>query len=191
MSICTSGNTCAVYYSTIEFRWWTRTTTWMPDSATLQIHFFSVPKGIATFRTTSTCWMKMMIISGLQHLSADKTIAIRTLDPEGLLIIFFAIRNTILSHIFPIEGATTRLTPMKSKIQLLGASSKTKEHSLETPNMPLSVESNECLSFLQCLSTSRTIVRISWLWNLRLSDTFLLLLCCCGNFRTRCDTSTS
>lgn len=73
----------------------TRATTGMPNGSALQVHFFSIAKRIATLGATGTSRVKMMIVTCLQHLSADVTIAIGAFHTEQLLIILLAIRHPV------------------------------------------------------------------------------------------------
>lgn len=73
----------------------TRATTGMPNGSALQVHLFSIAKRIATLGATGTSRVKMMIVTCLQHLSADVTIAIGAFHTEQLLIILLAIRHPV------------------------------------------------------------------------------------------------
>lgn len=71
------------------------TTTWMPNSCALQVHFLSVAEGIATLCASGARRVEMMIITGLQDLAADVTTAVGALHAELLLVVFLAVRHPI------------------------------------------------------------------------------------------------
>ena len=67
----------------------------MPNGGPLQVHLLSVTERIAALGATSAGRMKMMIVAGLQHLSADVTIAVGTFHTKLLLVIFLAVRHPV------------------------------------------------------------------------------------------------
>jgi len=71
------------------------TAAWMPYSGTLQIHFFSIAERVAAFRAARASRMEMMVVTGLQDLAANVTVAIGALYSKLLLIILLAVRHAV------------------------------------------------------------------------------------------------
>lgn len=58
-------------------------------------------------------------------------------------------------------------------------------NSPEAPNVPLTIQSNERLTFFQLSATARAVVRIDIFWARRLLQDFVVLLLCGSFGRTR------
>lgn len=117
------------------------TAAWVPYGSTLQVHFFPVAKRVAAFRTAGASRMEMMVIAGLQNLAADVTVAIGAFYSKLLLIILLAVRHAVFSHVFPVKDSVAAMT-------------------LEAPDVPLTIECNQCLTFPQLVSTTSAGTRI-------------------------------
>lgn len=87
-----------------------RATAGMPNGSALQVHLLSIAERIATLGATGTSRVKMMIVTCLQHLSADVTIAIGAFHAEQLLVILLAIRHPVFSHILSMKDGVTAVT---------------------------------------------------------------------------------
>lgn len=72
-----------------------RTATRVPYSRALQIHLLPVAERIAAFRAACAGRVEMMVVTGLQDLAADVTIAVGALHPELLLVILLAVRHAV------------------------------------------------------------------------------------------------
>lgn len=71
------------------------TTARMPNRGALQVHLLAVAERVAAFRATRAGRVEMMIVTCLQDLSADETVAIGALHSELLLVILLAVRHTV------------------------------------------------------------------------------------------------
>lgn len=88
----------------------------MPDSVALQVHLLPIPKGIAAFRAAGARGMEVVVAACLQHLAADVSIAVGTLDTVRLLVALLAVRHTVLAHVLPIQNCRAVLTPVEEVI---------------------------------------------------------------------------
>lgn len=84
--------------------------------------------------------MKVMVISGLKDFAGDKTLAVVAFDAKLTLIIFLAVRESILSHVLSVQE---------------GVASNT----LETPDVPLRVQRNQGLAFNDFLGAAGALRR--------------------------------
>lgn len=130
----------SVHYPIGPGRSWTAT--WVPYGGTLQVHFLPIAKWITTFRAARASWVEMMIVAGLQDLTTDVTLAIGALYSKLLLVILLAVRHAVFSHVFSVENSIAAMT-------------------LEAPDMPLTIERDQCLTFPQLVSTAGTSTRVS------------------------------
>lgn len=117
------------------------TAAWMPYGGTLQVHFLAVAERVAAFRATCASRMEMVVVASLQNLAADIAITVGALNSKLLLIIFFAVRHAVFSHVFAMEHSVAAVT-------------------LEAPDVPLTIERDQCLTFSQLVSTTGAGTRI-------------------------------
>jgi len=54
----------------------------MPNSCSLQKHFFAITKGVTALRAAGASGMKMVVVTGLQDFARDESEAIGALDAE-------------------------------------------------------------------------------------------------------------
>lgn len=131
----------------------------MPYRTTLQVHFLAIAERIATFGAPGARRMEVMIVTSLQHFAADVPITVGTLNTERFLEILLAVRHTIFAHVLTIERNSTSVT-------------------LEAPNVPLPIQCDQRLTFLQLLMASGALVRINVFAILLLPDRFMVVLKC-------------
>lgn len=156
------------------------TTSRMPYRTTLQVHFLAIAERIATFGAPGARRMEVMIVTSLQHFAADVPITVGTLNTERFLEILLAVRHTIFAHVLTIERNSTSVTPERKKEGLISPCSL---HNysillLEAPNVPLPIQCDQRLTFLQLLMASGALVRINVFAILLLPDRFMVVLKC-------------
>ena len=83
------------------------TTSGMPDGGTLQEHFFAISKGITAFGTASASWMKMVVVTGLQDFSRDKSETVGALDAKEILIVLLTVGCAIFAHVLTMQEVPT------------------------------------------------------------------------------------
>lgn len=113
----------------------------MPNGTALQIHFLAITERITALGAPGTGWMEVMVLSGLQHFTTNKAIAVGTLDTERFLVALFTVRHTVLAHVLAIQHGSAVLAT-------------------ETPNVPLSFQRDQRLTLFQLIPTTGTLVRI-------------------------------
>ena len=59
-----------------------RTASRMPYGGALQEHFLAITKGVAALSTTGASRMKMVVVTGLQDFSRDKSETVGALDTK-------------------------------------------------------------------------------------------------------------
>jgi len=127
----------------------TRTASWMPDGAALQVHLFAVAERIAALRAAGTGRMEVVVVARLEHLAADEATAVGALHPESLLIALLAVGHRVLAHVLPVEHRLAGLAP-------------------EAGDVPLPVQGHQGLALLQQLPASGAVVRVVVLLQVRL-----------------------
>lgn len=113
----------------------------MPNRTALQVHLLAVPKRIAALCAPSTSWVKVMVFACLQHLAAYEPVAIGTLDTKRLLVALLTVRHPIFAHVLAVQHRATVLTP-------------------KAPHVPLPVQCDQRLPFLQLVPASCTVIRV-------------------------------
>ena len=79
----------------------------MPNGSALQEHFFTITKGIAAFGASSASWMKMVVVTGLQDFSRDKSETVGALDAKEILIVLFTVGCAIFAHVLTMQEVPT------------------------------------------------------------------------------------
>lgn len=152
----------------------------MPYCTTLQVHFLAISERIAALGTPGARRVEVMIVTSLEHLTANVSVAVGTLDPERFLEILLTVRDAILAHVLAVQCDAARVAPGDERNVYMRSSNFstciTLGYSLEAPDVPLPVERNQRLTFLQLLMATGALVRIDVFIFLLLSDCFLVVL---------------
>jgi len=118
------------------------TAAWMPNGGTLEVHFFAIAKRIAALGTTRTSRMEMMIVACLKDFAADVTVAIGALDTKRLLVVFLAIRMSVLAHVLATEDRSAHHATKTETTLEMTFNLRRKFDLPEAPNVPLPIEGN-------------------------------------------------